>query len=62
MLLKSLRYSRISLLSLDTGREAFKSSKVLVVGVSADPVEKQKEFVEKQKLTVRIAGATVLIT
>lgn len=36
------------------GKEIFKTSKALVVGVSADPVEKQKEFVEKQKLTVRI--------
>ena len=36
-----------------TGREIFKSSKVEIVGISADPVEKQKEFVEKQKLTVR---------
>lgn len=35
------------------GKEVFKTSKALVVGVSADPVEKQKEFVEKQKLTVR---------
>lgn len=41
------------------GKEIFKTSKALVVGVSADPVEKQKEFVEKQKLTVRII---VLIT
>ncbi|KAJ3555616.1 hypothetical protein NM688_g2474 [Phlebia brevispora] len=33
------------------GREIFKTSKALVVGVSADPVEKQKEFVDRQKLT-----------
>ena len=35
------------------GREIFKTSKALVIGISADPVDKQKEFVEKQKLTVR---------
>ena len=34
------------------GREIFKHSKVQVIGISADPVNKQKEFVEKQKLTV----------
>ncbi|KII90745.1 hypothetical protein PLICRDRAFT_107357 [Plicaturopsis crispa FD-325 SS-3] len=32
----------------------FKDSKVTVVGVSPDPVEKQKAFVEKQKLTYPI--------
>ena len=32
------------------------SSKVKVIGISSDPVEKQKEFVEKQKLTVRSDG------
>ena len=36
-----------------SGKETFKSSKVKVIGISSDPVEKQKEFVEKQKLTVR---------
>ena len=41
--------------SLRAGREIFKHSKVQVIGVSADPVNKQKEFVEKQKLTVRDA-------
>ena len=35
-----------------SGKETFKSSKVKVIGISSDPVEKQKEFVEKQKLTV----------
>ena len=33
--------------------ELFKRTKVEVVGVSADPVDKQKAFVDKQKLTVR---------
>ncbi|KAI0699127.1 peroxiredoxin Q [Cytidiella melzeri] len=33
------------------GKETFKTTKAQVVGVSSDPVEKQKEFVEKQKLT-----------
>jgi len=32
-------------------KESFETSKAQVVGISADPVEKQKEFVEKQKLT-----------
>ena len=39
-----------------SGKETFKSSKVKVIGISSDPVEKQKEFVEKQKLTVRSDG------
>ncbi|KAG7088464.1 hypothetical protein E1B28_012453 [Marasmius oreades] len=30
---------------------SFKSDKVTVIGISGDPVEKQKLFVEKQKLT-----------
>lgn len=33
--------------------EIYKRSDVLVVGVSSDPVEKQKVFVEKNKLPVR---------
>jgi len=32
-------------------KDTFKSTKVLIVGVSPDPVEKQALFVEKQKLT-----------
>lgn len=35
-------------------KDLFKQSKVKVIGISADPVGKQKEFVEKQKLTVRM--------
>jgi len=34
-----------------TEKETFKRANVQIVGVSADSVEKQKEFVEKQKLT-----------
>ena len=36
-----------------TAKELYKRTKVEIVGVSKDPVEKQKAFVEKQKLTVR---------
>ena len=32
----------------------FKRTQVEIVGVSSDPVDKQKEFVEKQKLTVSV--------
>ncbi|KAG9315653.1 thioredoxin-like protein [Chiua virens] len=32
-------------------KEIFKRSEVLVIGVSSDPVEKQKAFVEKHKLS-----------
>ncbi|KAI0720517.1 AhpC-TSA-domain-containing protein [Cerioporus squamosus] len=32
-------------------KDLFKRTKVEIVGVSSDPVDKQKEFVEKQKLT-----------
>jgi peroxiredoxin Q/BCP len=35
-----------------TEKETFKRANVQIVGVSADSAEKQKEFVEKQKLTV----------
>lgn len=48
----------LQLLSLRTGKEAFQTDKALVVGISSDPVEKQKDFVEKQKLTVRQLCAT----
>ncbi|KAI0647998.1 AhpC-TSA-domain-containing protein [Trametes meyenii] len=32
-------------------KDLFKRTKVEIVGISTDPVDKQKEFVEKQKLT-----------
>ncbi|GJE97169.1 peroxiredoxin [Phanerochaete sordida] len=32
-------------------RESFKTTKAQVIGISSDPVEKQKEFVDKHKLT-----------
>ncbi|KAJ8501911.1 hypothetical protein ONZ51_g298 [Trametes cubensis] len=32
-------------------KDLFKRTKVEIVGISSDPVDKQKEFVEKQKLT-----------
>ncbi|EKM51503.1 uncharacterized protein PHACADRAFT_261682 [Phanerochaete carnosa HHB-10118-sp] len=32
-------------------RESFKTTKAQIIGISSDPVEKQKEFVEKHKLT-----------
>lgn len=37
--------------------ELFKRTKVEIVGISSDPVDKQKAFVEKQKLTVSAAPA-----
>jgi peroxiredoxin Q/BCP len=37
-----------------TEKETFKRANVQIVGVSADSAEKQKEFVEKQKLTYPI--------
>ncbi|EIW81373.1 thioredoxin-like protein [Coniophora puteana RWD-64-598 SS2] len=37
-------------------KEIYKRSNVQVVGVSPDSVKKQKEFVEKQKLTVRLVA------
>lgn len=33
-------------------KDLFKRTKVDIVGISSDAVDKQKEFVEKQKLTV----------
>ena len=33
-------------------KDSFKQASVRMVGVSADSVEKQKEFVKKQRLTV----------
>ncbi|CAL1713288.1 unnamed protein product [Somion occarium] len=42
----------------DALADVFKSSKVQVVGVSADPVEKQKEFKEKQSLTYPVLSDT----
>ena len=41
-----------------TDKELFKRTKVEIVGVSSDAVDKQKAFVEKQKLT---ASSSVLI-
>lgn len=41
-------YSPVSI----SEKEIYKRSDVLVVGVSSDPVEKQKAFVERHKLTV----------
>lgn len=34
-------------------KESFKTTQAQVIGISSDPVEKQKEFVTKNKLTVR---------
>ena len=34
-------------------KDTFKPGKVQIIGISPDPVEKQKAFVEKEKLTVR---------
>ena len=39
--------------SFITERESFKTTQAQVIGISSDPVEKQKEFVDKHKLTVR---------
>lgn len=44
-----------------SGKETFKSTKVKVVGISSDPVEKQREFVDKQKLTVRLHLVYILL-
>lgn len=41
-------------------KQTFKTSKAQIVGISGDSVEKQKEFVEKQKLTVRIDSTSLL--
>lgn len=38
--------------SVHTEKEVFKDDRALVIGISPDSVEKQKIFVEKQKLTV----------
>ena len=35
-----------------TEKDIFKPGKVQIIGISPDPVEKQKVFVEKEKLTV----------
>lgn len=42
-------------------KELYKRSKVQIVGVSRDPVGKQKAFVEKEKLTVRESQSSRLI-
>ena len=50
----SLQKDRHSLLTFHVSEnEIYKRSDVLVVGVSSDTVEKQKAFVEKNKLPVR---------
>ena len=33
-------------------KDTFKTGSVQIIGISPDPVEKQKQFVEKEKLTV----------
>ncbi|KAI0345745.1 peroxiredoxin Q [Trametopsis cervina] len=40
------------------GREVFKTNRAKVIGISADPVEKQKEFVEKEKLNYPVLSDT----
>ena len=42
-------------------KDLFKRTKVEIVGVSGDAADKQKEFVEKQKLTVRAMHPIVSI-
>ena len=41
-----------SILTTFTEKDTFKPGKVQIIGISPDPVEKQKLFVEKEKLTV----------
>lgn len=41
-------------LKVATGKVNFSPDKVQVIGISPDPVEKQKSFVEKEKLTVSL--------
>jgi peroxiredoxin len=51
----SLERNRDALLTFHVSEnEIYKRSDVLVVGVSSDSVEKQKAFVEKNKLPVRL--------
>jgi hypothetical protein len=49
-------YSMIVLKNIDRDnfveKDIFKPGKVQIIGISPDPVEKQKAFVEKEKLTV----------
>jgi peroxiredoxin len=40
-------------------KDIFAPGKVQIIGLSTDTVEKQKRFVEEQKLTVRIALCSV---
>jgi len=42
--------------TLPTEKDNFKPGKVQIIGISPDPVEKQKAFVEKEKLTVWITN------
>lgn len=41
-------------LKVATGKVNFSPDKVQVIGISPDPVEKQKSFVEKEKSTVSL--------
>lgn len=41
-------------LQVATGKVNFSPDKVQVIGISPDPVEKQKSFVEKEKSTVSL--------
>lgn len=41
-----------SMLTISAEKDTFKPGKVQIIGISPDPVEKQKLFVEKEKLTV----------
>lgn len=44
-----------SIITLPTSeKEIYKTSQVEVIGISPDPVQKQKGFVEKQKVPVRV--------
>lgn len=42
-------------------KESFSSAKVEIVGISPDPVDKQRLFVEKQKLTVRTCPVSATV-
>ncbi|TFK40566.1 peroxiredoxin Q [Crucibulum laeve] len=39
-------------------KDTFKPGKVQIIGISTDPVEKQKKFVEKEKLTYPVLSDT----
>lgn len=42
-------------LKMWTEKDTFKPGKVQIIGLSRDSVEKQKQFVEKEKLTVSVS-------